>query len=58
MDFVKQDVAEIKDDVKMILQKMNQQEGGKKALYTLMTVSATLGGLIATVANLLIRFLT
>lgn len=58
MDYVKKDVAEIKDDVKQILENQNQQEGGKKALYTLMTVSATLGGLIATVTNLLIRFLT
>ena len=44
---VSADMHELKADVKNILQQMNRLDGGKKALWALLTSAALLGGLIA-----------
>jgi len=44
---VRDDMHEVKADVKNILQQINRLDGGKRALWALLTAAGLLGGLIA-----------
>ena len=49
------DIAEIKADVKQLLEAKNQFEGARKTVYTLAAVVGTVGGAVASYAAKLIR---
>ena len=47
IDALSDDITEIKSDVKKLLERENQREGSKKAVYTIATLLGTVGGALA-----------